>query len=1161
MQRKNTVNMKGAQKSIPKIPDGMVELMKNLVKSVLKEQPENIYLFAAEYFENLVLKRDGSLDKEYSVFRKYEEELERRRDKEGCSRCRRLVNVDDNGDNDSPKQAEDEENALDMSVSGVAIKAVPRHKALKSQKSKQQLETIRSESMDSAIEDDGKSISAKSHEKIDANVQKMSLECTDTLQKSTQNRSAAASLEPTNDVHEEQIIQPLVEEIIEPISARQLMNEEDVMPDTPTNETSLSDANTDRTVIENAVSTLTIDNQYDDLNPLEIDTEQNNATDNKPTDTSTEFQVLAESPKSEQLNLQKSDRIRTPESDSGLSEKSFNLNIHEETTAHETYKAEPIKEEDFTEEEVIPLNTYRGTKMDRGEEKKMDDAQMNRSDVVQLVSDPTENKQIQSDEKENEFIEDRKKEIERVSSSEEQKPKNDQHSADPQEMIADGISEQVEDPNNIVPKEDDLNKTKLIGSASSEKHENLQMATEKNSKDEEQAGSDDLENKKIEEQPNSTEKCKTIENDQTTDSTEKPMMPVEHKADKPISPNEETDSSPEEIINVIEEHAELPKTAEIEKTIELNEHKPEDAISENETSDINENRIEESGNTSENMKINKSTEERPTEFVGTTDTQPIVDESTENSNEKTENNSDGVETAVSNEKESKIAESTLNYIESSKVIDDMERKNVLSGEESGETIHNDIAPLNDRPKSEDQVDSKWGTTADAIAQKVQEHDGNQVELHKTSLTEDQSPESIQDPSQDIEATDCIELKPDQPSEEADTINKTTDSPIGDENIDEKDEPLKKNSVNNEINDPITELMSNAENEGTENGVEPLKLDSEETIISNELKDVEKDINEIPETNAPKKGEFSAIETEAEENYLKELNGSPKTPKVQSSESGLETDEQVQSKSPPTSPRDQINESSLEIGEKNSEQIDSLPATPKADNNKSETVEQLQSKRTPSSPNTEINSTAPTLDTECETHSIKAETNISIKTKTTKDPEINVNEIESRPSEIKNDIDDAFSEKSSSVKDDLYEKAETEIIGDESVQDLDLSMQDNEHTEEISKEDLTIPNTAKQQTDSPQQPEPYKNDNNQIQPDSLDNSLEPMGENDSLVDTKSVDSLEVEKKDAKSDKFDATTSSLKPNEENTALAQIDQGSVQNKSAKTYDKEKANDKNGE
>lgn len=56
----------------PKIPEGMVDLMKTLTKNVLKEKPDNIYEYAAIYCENLLKKRDGSLDKGYGKFRSYE---------------------------------------------------------------------------------------------------------------------------------------------------------------------------------------------------------------------------------------------------------------------------------------------------------------------------------------------------------------------------------------------------------------------------------------------------------------------------------------------------------------------------------------------------------------------------------------------------------------------------------------------------------------------------------------------------------------------------------------------------------------------------------------------------------------------------------------------------------------------------------------------------------------------------------------------------------------------------------------------------------------------------------------------------------------------------------------------------------------------------------
>lgn len=55
----------------PKIPQGLEELMRGLAKSVIKENPENIYEFAAEYFETLLRDRDGTVDQRYKKFATY----------------------------------------------------------------------------------------------------------------------------------------------------------------------------------------------------------------------------------------------------------------------------------------------------------------------------------------------------------------------------------------------------------------------------------------------------------------------------------------------------------------------------------------------------------------------------------------------------------------------------------------------------------------------------------------------------------------------------------------------------------------------------------------------------------------------------------------------------------------------------------------------------------------------------------------------------------------------------------------------------------------------------------------------------------------------------------------------------------------------------------
>ncbi|XP_058458367.1 uncharacterized protein LOC131434985 isoform X1 [Malaya genurostris] len=70
----------------PKVPDGLPELMKGLAKSVIKENPENIYVHAAEYFENLIRERDGSLEKGYmnfSAHKVYADSKDKGREKNG----------------------------------------------------------------------------------------------------------------------------------------------------------------------------------------------------------------------------------------------------------------------------------------------------------------------------------------------------------------------------------------------------------------------------------------------------------------------------------------------------------------------------------------------------------------------------------------------------------------------------------------------------------------------------------------------------------------------------------------------------------------------------------------------------------------------------------------------------------------------------------------------------------------------------------------------------------------------------------------------------------------------------------------------------------------------------------------------------------------------
>lgn len=123
----------------PKVPAGMVDLMKSLSKSVLKEKPENIYEYAAAYFESMLKKRDGSLDKGYGKFRSYQkycafvEKMQVRQQKMDKQNDETDSGVgSSNTDDETTKTVCDEavassSSAIKMAVNGVAIQASKRN--------------------------------------------------------------------------------------------------------------------------------------------------------------------------------------------------------------------------------------------------------------------------------------------------------------------------------------------------------------------------------------------------------------------------------------------------------------------------------------------------------------------------------------------------------------------------------------------------------------------------------------------------------------------------------------------------------------------------------------------------------------------------------------------------------------------------------------------------------------------------------------------------------------------------------------------------------------------------------------------------------------------------------------------------------------------------
>lgn len=128
----------------PPIPNDMVDLMKALAKQVIKDKPDNIYEFSAKFFEDLLIKRDGSLDKGYGKFRRYEKYCaymktmdKRPKPKSIDTTATSCINYDstdsgissgggDLGGHQGLLPSGGEEGPPIMEVNGVAIKAIPR---------------------------------------------------------------------------------------------------------------------------------------------------------------------------------------------------------------------------------------------------------------------------------------------------------------------------------------------------------------------------------------------------------------------------------------------------------------------------------------------------------------------------------------------------------------------------------------------------------------------------------------------------------------------------------------------------------------------------------------------------------------------------------------------------------------------------------------------------------------------------------------------------------------------------------------------------------------------------------------------------------------------------------------------------------------------------
>lgn len=363
----------------PSVPEGMVDLLKGLARNVLREKPENIYEFAAEYFENLLRERDGSLDKGYEKFREYDRQM-------ANLRLSKLSNVSSGAMSSELRQKErmmgkSHVPPTDIGVNGVAMQVNPRENKPKRQPSnrKKQLERSMSqdssdkESIEEAVEPTNLNASeAEDTEATESQIVADSNEASGSSFAASKRVRNLSSKKPSpalivikeevpseeTEVKTNRSVEPkrtlsqdhaafIIQNAIRGYVARK--NDTNLEAVTPTNEDYTENASLSEaiTVIENAGSQTPLHENRDNLSSgiaseHEFLLDDAQSMDNMVVTESeivgiAEIADIPEQPavgvdkyeNSRVMELQKLDRLKTPESDSGLSEKSFNLRIQE----------------------------------------------------------------------------------------------------------------------------------------------------------------------------------------------------------------------------------------------------------------------------------------------------------------------------------------------------------------------------------------------------------------------------------------------------------------------------------------------------------------------------------------------------------------------------------------------------------------------------------------------------------------------------------------------------------------------------------------------------------------------------------------------------------------------------------------------------------------
>lgn len=1038
-------------KNPPPIPEGMFELLKGLAKHVIKEQPENIYKSAAEYFENLLRERDGSLDKGYEKFHQYESEI----------RHKKLLansvsgSFSDNAESENSKlvDAEAKQSQVDMEVNGVAMQVQPRSSKiakLPMRRNKKQLENAKSDSQDSGAADyldgEGENEEAKNENK-------------DTNSSEEMNKIDVVSSEenvPLNIIAHDQINKHVLTTYPDDKSLkrpRTLSSKKISQGLLAIKEESGAEANAppveNKTEVtsplkkESIDSVDSIDNRI--LNQLTsgVETSESDhdkqiqsfvvktvtepaADDQAETGNERKQSISNDIPISKSQNLNKADRLSTPESDSGLSEKSFNLKFREmEENAVEQKNDQvggsPLKAIDSKQdiESLIVAKTEQ--KLESGSRKKREISE----NVSSVEGEKNESKQADAVELETLSENGKTDEAEAQEAADVHTETTNEFSTE--ESLIGKLGE-----NKVNEMEENSGNAENVGKV--EDFQDIKNSQNAETIEKETAAAGEIANDQKEQKSQEVTQDDTSENDDSDSSNWKDAV------DRLSARVTETDA---QLIRVFAEptiNTEIETEVKSGKEKAMNAHGPSENIliaieKEDKTVEISENErklLTASGKHEHENKLEAK-----------------LNENQQNSAEQTENTDDliaNIESMPENQQLSVAIDEVNKDEKSSKTLNELEEK--------AETQPSKTRIL-------------------------------QEESHETAAETEGSEKPEKNISKKVNQKNSAELR-----------NKPDDGSVDQTNI-SIGEVVKPKQSNIETNN--TESIGKSihqENKLTEqNKVDEGIRTTEESKIDEIIGETEGDVLPLSDGNDTVESLSSMSTVKANEEFNTDaLNSLEKVTNDDEVQEGIEIRSEITSSIEPEVTDSGDSDLAQEIS-------DSFTQTQTSENKVIDN-------------DVDVNSIK-NLTTVEDGHSAddalidqRQQSGVSATSAIT-------NRSSAHSTETKNDVDDGASEPSASNKDELYEQAETVILGDESIKDLELDDQDDKVSQ---KTDDAVKSSLPMDHQSDNKDNDLENDNkneNYFHPDSLDvfndslnPSLEPSMTSDSLADNRSVDSLEM-----------------------------------------------------